>query len=339
MKFSTFGTFGLLSSKYLYINLVLISIEILIVKIIGIVFSSSVKTIVFVDPNSSLSILSSNVATTSVPKKVTFGDDKNEDNSEFENNIKSKRRRRDKGAFFDRNVKRRSKRKANDSTIIESELCSMADKCLKPNGNYDSNLYLSTFFMLFCATTLGKEVDWIFCEGRCQGWYHQLCAGIESPHDVEHLEKYYCNQCIGESVHQDDENQDENQDKNQDENQDENHDGFSNNEMFEEESKSDSTCKENDSQNGGNYGRMNGNEIKEESVEEVDEVEFDNDEEEDDVDVYVDDDEDIEESCLNGKEDSRQDEEEEMENEDKVDNDNFENGTNHSPLDDKAENV
>ena len=39
------------------------------------------------------------------------------------------------------------------------------------------------------------EVDWVQCDGPCEGWLHQLCAGIRNPGDIEHLEKWFCPTC------------------------------------------------------------------------------------------------------------------------------------------------
>lgn len=39
------------------------------------------------------------------------------------------------------------------------------------------------------------EVNWVQCDGPCEGWLHQLCAGIQDPADIEHLEKWFCPNC------------------------------------------------------------------------------------------------------------------------------------------------
>ncbi|CAG2172638.1 unnamed protein product [Oppiella nova] len=68
-------------------------------------------------------------------------------------------------------MKRNGKRGKSSDT---DELCSMKDKCLKPNV---------------------AEVNWVYCEGGCEGWYHQLCIGIDNPDEIASLEKFYCIHC------------------------------------------------------------------------------------------------------------------------------------------------
>jgi len=62
------------------------------------------------------------------------------------------------------------KTKSEDS----DELCSMADKCLKPNV---------------------AEVNWVQCDGVCSGWFHQLCIGVENPDQIASLEQFFCTHC------------------------------------------------------------------------------------------------------------------------------------------------
>lgn len=39
------------------------------------------------------------------------------------------------------------------------------------------------------------EVNWVQCDGPCEGWLHQLCAGIRNPDDIANLEKWFCPTC------------------------------------------------------------------------------------------------------------------------------------------------
>lgn len=39
------------------------------------------------------------------------------------------------------------------------------------------------------------EVNWVQCDGPCEGWLHQLCAGIRNPDDIANLEKWFCPSC------------------------------------------------------------------------------------------------------------------------------------------------
>ncbi|XP_054168753.1 lysine-specific demethylase 5C-like isoform X2 [Oppia nitens] len=74
----------------------------------------------------------------------------------------------------DKNIKNIRKNGKKGKSDDSDELCEMKDKCLKPNV---------------------AQVDWVQCEGQCQGWYHQLCIGIESPDQIEALEKFFCINC------------------------------------------------------------------------------------------------------------------------------------------------
>jgi len=78
----------------------------------------------------------------------------------------------------DKNVKKtvpKVRKSGKKSKSADSdELCSMKEKCLKPNV---------------------AEVNWVLCDGPCGGWYHQLCIGIESPDIIASLEQFFCINC------------------------------------------------------------------------------------------------------------------------------------------------
>jgi len=67
-------------------------------------------------------------------------------------------------------VPRKSGKKSKSA---EEELCSMGEKCVRPNS---------------------AEVNWVACDGPCEGWFHTLCTGM-SVDEVASMEHYYCNSC------------------------------------------------------------------------------------------------------------------------------------------------
>lgn len=68
-------------------------------------------------------------------------------------------------------VRKSGKKSKSDDT---DELCSMGEKCVKPNV---------------------LEVNWVQCDGPCSGWYHQLCIGVENPEQFASLEHFFCINC------------------------------------------------------------------------------------------------------------------------------------------------
>ncbi|XP_015781652.1 lysine-specific demethylase 5A [Tetranychus urticae] len=141
--------------------------------------NSNLKTLVFVNPNStSLAILASSTFMIDTNKRTPESDEGNEGEAVETDATKSrnKKRRRDRSVFERSKGKKNRKGKSDKDNNVdaEPELCSLSSECLRPEG---------------------QEVDWIFCEGRCQGWFHQLCAGISNPQEVVHLEKYICATC------------------------------------------------------------------------------------------------------------------------------------------------
>ncbi|RWS28423.1 lysine-specific demethylase lid-like protein [Leptotrombidium deliense] len=142
------------------------------------------KSAVFIDPTSSSSLMSMVTACSSQShKRKLLQEDTSETHLADDSCILSKKKRSESGnkrkekpISKEKVLKGRGRRTKmdKDSNKTEQDLCSMGESCLKPNG---------------------AEVDWVFCEGPCQGWIHQLCAGIQSPEEIVNLEKYYCTIC------------------------------------------------------------------------------------------------------------------------------------------------
>lgn len=121
----------------------------------------------------SLPLLASDNLTASSKKsgnEELEGDTERERTEAGKMRIKRKRKER---SVFERSSKRRGRKsKAEDSGDNSEEICSMDKECLRPTG----------------------KVDWICCDGNCQGWFHQLCAGVTSQ-EVKNIEEYFCKSC------------------------------------------------------------------------------------------------------------------------------------------------
>lgn len=40
----------------------------------------------------------------------------------------------------------------------------------------------------------GREVDWVQCDGGCDGWFHMLCVGLDKTELAEE-DDYICSNC------------------------------------------------------------------------------------------------------------------------------------------------
>lgn len=52
---------------------------------------------------------------------------------------------------------------------------------------------------------VGREVDWVQCDGGCDKWFHMHCVGLDK-HEITEDEDYICNSCsstsqLGECSH------------------------------------------------------------------------------------------------------------------------------------------
>lgn len=41
---------------------------------------------------------------------------------------------------------------------------------------------------------LGKEVDWVQCDGGCEGWFHMHCVGLDRT-EIAEEDDYICSNC------------------------------------------------------------------------------------------------------------------------------------------------
>jgi len=59
--------------------------------------------------------------------------------------------------------------------------------------NYDfffANVSYACFFICY----LGKEVDWVQCDGGCEGWFHMHCVGLDRT-EIAEEDDYICSNC------------------------------------------------------------------------------------------------------------------------------------------------
>ncbi|KAH0545651.1 hypothetical protein KQX54_002028, partial [Cotesia glomerata] len=65
-----------------------------------------------------------------------------------------------------------NRKKTKQDTSDEEDDCA-ADSCLRPNG---------------------REVDWVQCDGGCNGWFHMHCVGLDKTELAEE-DDYICSNC------------------------------------------------------------------------------------------------------------------------------------------------
>jgi len=53
-------------------------------------------------------------------------------------------------------------------------------------------VYISTRIYFICY--LGKEVDWVQCDGGCEGWFHMHCVGLDRT-EIAEEDDYICSNC------------------------------------------------------------------------------------------------------------------------------------------------
>lgn len=117
------------------------------------------------------------------------------DTTQLALNAKKKKRGRKSGTNQMRqesNSKDDTKNIATASTSDEDEECS-ASNCIRPTGKLkiyqlDGIEFETKIFHL------GREVDWIQCDGGCSGWFHMLCVGINI-NQVKADDDYICKKC------------------------------------------------------------------------------------------------------------------------------------------------
>ena len=51
-----------------------------------------------------------------------------------------------------------------------------------------------TFLFFLILFVLGREVDWVQCDGGCEGWFHMHCVGLDRT-EIAEEDDYICSNC------------------------------------------------------------------------------------------------------------------------------------------------
>lgn len=95
-----------------------------------------------------------------------------------------------------------SKNSATTSASDEDEECS-AHNCARPQGNFIFffisliNFELEIivrFFFRCCCFWVGREVDWVQCDGGCNEWFHMFCVGLIKS-QIKPDDDFICKKC------------------------------------------------------------------------------------------------------------------------------------------------
>lgn len=55
-------------------------------------------------------------------------------------------------------------------------------------------LFFQCFKIYYFICYLGKEVDWVQCDGGCEGWFHMHCVGLDRT-EIAEEDDYICSNC------------------------------------------------------------------------------------------------------------------------------------------------
>lgn len=94
-----------------------------------------------------------------------------------------------------------NRKKTKQESSDEEDDCA-AVNCLRPSGkdvlNHLLNIMHNFFFFLIIQDNficyLGKEVDWVQCDGGCEGWFHMHCVGLDRT-EIAEEDDYICSNC------------------------------------------------------------------------------------------------------------------------------------------------
>jgi len=128
----------------------------------------NVKTVVFYSPfDPQKKKLELEKELSKANNKRTSSQDQEQEMNDFV--VENKKKKKDEKSHSI-SGKGKSKRKEEE----KEDLCSMQSKCLRPEVD---------------------QVNWVQCDGVCEGWFHQLCIGITSPEQLDQLEQFFCTKC------------------------------------------------------------------------------------------------------------------------------------------------
>lgn len=98
-----------------------------------------------------------------------------------------------------------NRKKTKQDTSDEEDDCA-AVNCLRPNGrniSFQQNISVQLSFLYMCIVlyisllilfVLGREVDWVQCDGGCEGWFHMHCVGLDRT-EIAEEDDYICSNC------------------------------------------------------------------------------------------------------------------------------------------------
>lgn len=49
-------------------------------------------------------------------------------------------------------------------------------------------------FIILGFIETGREVDWVQCDGGCEGWFHMHCVGLDRT-EIAEEDDYICSNC------------------------------------------------------------------------------------------------------------------------------------------------
>ena len=112
-----------------------------------------------------------------------------------------------------------NRKKTKQDTSDEEDDCA-AVNCLRPSGRNTLHISTKYFSIIIFITTvcvcvcvcvcararavlyitvlflfmLGREVDWVQCDGGCEGWFHMHCVGLDRT-EIAEEDDYICSNC------------------------------------------------------------------------------------------------------------------------------------------------
>ena len=98
-----------------------------------------------------------------------------------------------------------NRKKTKQDTSDEEDDCA-AVNCLRPNGkniSFHKKISVQLSFLYMCIVlyisllilfVLGREVDWVQCDGGCEGWFHMHCVGLDRT-EIAEEDDYICSNC------------------------------------------------------------------------------------------------------------------------------------------------
>lgn len=55
-------------------------------------------------------------------------------------------------------------------------------------------IFYILYSFLYICIYVGREVDWVQCDGGCEGWFHMHCVGLDRT-EIAEEDDYICSNC------------------------------------------------------------------------------------------------------------------------------------------------